>query len=88
MKLSKRMQYRSFDAFGFYKGRYKNFEVSITEGGDAWKRIHQYFYVSFNSGKYDKRYNSLWDNEKFETIAEAKEYAMNWVDAYIKENKK
>lgn len=88
MKLSKRKKHDVFDAFGFYQGRYKRFLIKIQEGGDAWTRAHEYFRVSLKSDKYEKSYNSLWADEKFETIDEAKEFAMNWVDTYIEENKK
>lgn len=85
MHLSNRNKYDTWDTWGFYKGRYKNFEIKIVEGANAWSRTLEFYWVSFQSKKYEKGHNSLWENKKFKSIEEAKEWAIQWVDNYLNE---
>jgi hypothetical protein len=87
MKLSSLQKYGIWDRFGFYSGRYKNFTIRIVEGADGFGRTLEYYWVSFQSKKYETGFNSLWDGKKFNTIDEAKEYAIQWVDEWILKNK-
>jgi len=86
MKLSNRQSASVWDAYGFWSGRYKNFTIRIVEGGDGWKRTIEYYWVSFQSKKYEKGHNSLWEDKKFNSIEDAKEFAIQWVDNFLKEN--
>lgn len=85
MKLGNLKKTSSWDVYGYYTGRYKNFTVKIVEGGDPWKRKREYYWVSLQSKKYEKGINSLWEDKKFNSVDEAKEYAISRVDTFIKE---
>lgn len=87
MKLSRRMKSDHWSAFGHYQGRYKNFVIKIVEGGDGWSRKLDHYWISFQSKKHKKGHNSLWDGNKFYTIEDAKEFAIKWVDDFIKEQR-
>lgn len=87
MKLSALKKHSIWDRFGRHEGRYKNFNISIIEGSNGLGRIREYYWVSFESEKYKKGHNSIWENRKFSTIDEAKDYAIKWVNDFTKEQK-
>ena len=84
MKLSPRRTTSSWDFFGNYQGRYKTFKVKIIEGSnETFSRKVDHYCVSLDSGKHDARHNSLWDSKKFDTVEEAKAYAIKWIDDFV-----
>lgn len=86
MKLTK-IKNRNFSLLTSWKGRYKLFEVNIREGcNNMWGTPKaDYYYVVLDSSKYSKLYNSLWDEQRFETKEAAEEYAIKWIDNFIKQ---
>ncbi|EJR32150.1 hypothetical protein [Bacillus mycoides] len=61
--------------------------VKNVEGGDSRERKNKHFWVAFKSEKYKKFFTFLHEDKKFETTDEAKEYAINWIDTYVKKTK-
>jgi hypothetical protein len=68
-----------------WKGKYKKFEVSITQGSnEPYRGKVDFYYFVVIRNEPDIRHNSLWTETKYNSVEEAEQAAINWIDEKLK----
>ena len=65
-----------------YHARKNNFKFYIKDYTQGWNYKHLGWYVSIEDKETGNKYNSLWEDNWFESLREAKE----WCEQYAKKN--
>ena len=70
-----------------FRGRYKNFKVTISSSGRGWSRNKDYYYFVVVSEKYNHTKNSLWLGEsgEYKSASEAHDAVIEYIDKFVKE---
>mgnify|MGYP007135353328 CR=1 FL=1 len=76
---------RKWDYLKTWEGRYKKFKVQIGEGTNKlFGSTCDYYYFVVNREEDDISYNSLWTDNKYNTLKEAEEAAIKWIDEKLR----
>lgn len=74
-----------WDRLKSWKGKYKKFHVRIGEGSnDPLKYSSDYYYFTVHREEDDIRHNSLWLENKYDSLEQAEQAAVMWIDEKLK----
>jgi hypothetical protein len=74
-----------WDHLKTWEGKYKKFKVRIGEGTNkTFGNSCDYYYFVASREEDDIQYNSLWNNNKYNTLEEAQYAAIKWIDEKIR----